>query len=90
MDTDNRRQLSVNAKIQVGICRRKGIIFRLLTLRDMAALIVKDKMRAANENLLFSTILEIPCAATYCTWEWYSSCVKPRRFASSTTAFAME
>ena len=43
MDTDDRRQLPVDAEIQVGIRGGQRVIFLLFSLRDMAALVLKDK-----------------------------------------------
>lgn len=90
VDADDCRQLSINAKVQMGIRGRQLIVFFLFSRRNTAALIFKDKMCAADDDFFSSTMLEMPCATTYCTCEWYSSCVKPRRFASATTALAIE
>jgi len=50
----------------------------------------KTKWALPMMTFLPSTMLEMPWATTYCTCEWYSSWVSPCRFASATTAFAME
>ena len=51
MDTDDRRQLPVDAEIQMGICGGQRVIFLLLSLRDMAALVLKDKVGTADDDL---------------------------------------
>ena len=51
VDTDDRRQLPVDAEIQMGICGGQRVIFLLLSLRDMAALVLKDKVGTADDDL---------------------------------------
>ena len=52
VDADHRRQLPVYAEIQLGIRGGQRVKFRLLSLRDAAALVLKDKVGAADDDLL--------------------------------------
>ena len=70
VDTDDRRQLPVDAEIQVGIRGGQRVKFRLFSLRDAAALVLKDKVRAADNDLLaLHHAWSMPWATTYCTCE---------------------
>ena len=51
MDADDRRQLPVDAEIQMGICGGQRVIFLLLSLRDTTALVLKDKVGTADDDL---------------------------------------
>ena len=81
---------SPSMQIQMGICGGQRVIFLLLSPGIQQPSSSKTKWALPMMTFLFSTILEMPWATTYCTCEWYSSWVRPRRFASSTTALAIE
>ena len=49
---DDRRQHAGNGKIQVGICIRQSVKFGLLPCRNNAMLVVKNKVMAADDDLL--------------------------------------
>ena len=49
---DDCRKHAGNGKIQVGICIRQSVKFGLLPCRDGAVLILKDKVMAADDDLL--------------------------------------
>ena len=51
VDADDRRQLPVDAEIQMGICGGQRVIFLLLSLRDTAALVLKDKVGTSDDDL---------------------------------------
>ena len=51
VDTDDRRQFPVDAEIQVGIRGGQRVIFLLLSLRDTAALVLKDKVGTSDDDL---------------------------------------
>lgn len=50
VDADDCRQLSINAKVQMGIRGRQLIVFFLFSRRNTAALIFIDKMCAADDD----------------------------------------
>ena len=52
VDADDRRQLPVHAEIQVGIRGGQSVKFCLLSLRDAAALVLKDKVGTSDDDLL--------------------------------------
>ena len=51
-NADDAGQHPADGKIQVGILRRQGVKFSGLSRRDIAALILKDKVLAADDGLL--------------------------------------
>ena len=72
-NTNDSGQLSANGKVQMGVLLWKRVKARLVAIRNGTRLVFKDKCALPITTRSFPTVLAIPWATKYSTWECISS-----------------